>query len=55
MSCTGDINTLEMMERMLDAERPDLVVFSGDNVDGITSNDAYAVGHVDAYGIAAIF
>ncbi|KAF9277112.1 purple acid phosphatase [Mortierella alpina] len=42
MSCTGDINTLEMMERMLDAERPDLVVFSGDNVDGITSNDAYA-------------
>ncbi len=44
MSCTGDINTLEMMERMLDAERPDLVVFSGDNVDGLTSNDAYAVG-----------
>ncbi|KAF9573316.1 purple acid phosphatase [Mortierella alpina] len=42
MSCTGDINTLEMMERMLDAERPDLIVFSGDNVDGITSNDAYA-------------
>jgi len=42
ISCTGDINTLEMMERMLDAERPDLVVFSGDNVDGITSNDAYA-------------
>ncbi|KAF9960729.1 purple acid phosphatase [Mortierella alpina] len=42
MSCTGDVNTLEMMERMLDAERPDLVVFSGDNVDGITSNDAYA-------------
>ncbi|KAF9930370.1 purple acid phosphatase [Mortierella alpina] len=42
MSCTGDINTLEMMERMLDAEHPDLVVFSGDNVDGITSNDAYA-------------
>ncbi|KAG0055621.1 purple acid phosphatase, partial [Gryganskiella cystojenkinii] len=42
MECTGDVNTLEMMERMLDAERPDLVVYTGDNVDGLTSNDAYA-------------
>ncbi|KAG0376105.1 hypothetical protein BGX24_008275 [Mortierella sp. AD032] len=42
MACTGDINTSEMMERMLDAERPDLVVFTGDNVNGMTSNDAYS-------------
>lgn len=43
MDCTGDINTLMLMERMLDTERPDLVVFTGDNVDGLSSNDAYAV------------
>lgn len=43
MNCVGDINTLMMMERMLETERPDLVVFTGDNVDGLSSNDAYAV------------
>ncbi|KAK3838377.1 MAG: Metallo-dependent phosphatase-like protein [Linnemannia elongata] len=42
MTCTGDINTSEMMERVLEAERPDLVVFTGDNVNGMTSNDAYS-------------
>ncbi|KAF9332260.1 purple acid phosphatase [Podila minutissima] len=42
MNCVGDINTLMLMERMLEAERPDLVVFTGDNVDGLSSNDAYA-------------
>ncbi|KAG0300417.1 purple acid phosphatase [Dissophora globulifera] len=42
MECTGDINTLEMMERMLDSEKPDLVVYTGDNVDGLTSNDAFS-------------
>ncbi|KAF9346866.1 hypothetical protein BGX26_001629 [Mortierella sp. AD094] len=42
MECTGDINTIEMMERMLDSERPDLVVYTGDNVDGLTSNDAFS-------------
>ncbi|KAF9317542.1 purple acid phosphatase [Podila horticola] len=42
MNCVGDINTLMMMERMLETERPDLVVFTGDNVDGVSSNDAYA-------------
>ncbi|KAF9973835.1 purple acid phosphatase [Modicella reniformis] len=40
MPCTGDINTLEMMERMLDMEKPDLVAYTGDNVDGVTSKDA---------------
>lgn len=45
MTCTGDINTSEMMERVLEAERPDLVVFTGDNVNGMTSNDAYSVSH----------
>lgn len=47
MLCTGDINTLEMMERMLDAEQPDLVVYTGDNVDGLTSKDAYAVSTIE--------
>ncbi|KAI1313861.1 purple acid phosphatase [Mortierella claussenii] len=42
MSCIGDINTMEMMERMLDSEKPDLVVYTGDNVDGLTSNDAFS-------------
>ncbi|KAF9922102.1 purple acid phosphatase [Linnemannia zychae] len=42
MACIGDINTSEMMERVLEAERPDLVVFTGDNVNGMTSNDAYS-------------
>lgn len=39
----GDINTLEMMERVLDAEKPDLVAYTGDNVDGVTSKDALSV------------
>jgi uncharacterized secreted protein with C-terminal beta-propeller domain len=34
------------MERVLEAERPDLVVFTGDNVNGMTSNDAYSVSIV---------
>ncbi|KAF9432303.1 purple acid phosphatase [Entomortierella beljakovae] len=42
MECTGDINTIKMMERMLDAEQPDLVVYTGDNVDGLTSKDAFS-------------
>ncbi|KAF9975543.1 hypothetical protein BGZ73_000803 [Actinomortierella ambigua] len=41
-NCVGDVDTLDMMERMLDVEKPDLVVFSGDNVDGLTSSDAYS-------------
>ncbi|KAI8360019.1 Metallo-dependent phosphatase-like protein [Mortierella sp. GBAus27b] len=40
MKCTGDVNTQEMMDRVLDAEKPDLVVYTGDNVDGVTSKDA---------------
>ncbi|KAF9351310.1 hypothetical protein BGX34_000682 [Mortierella sp. NVP85] len=42
MACKGDINTIEMMERVLDAEKPDLVAYTGDNVDGVTSKDAYS-------------
>jgi len=46
MACKGDINTIEMMERVLDAEKPDLVAYTGDNVDGVTSKDAYSVSAV---------
>lgn len=32
--CTADNDTISMMERWLDEERPDLVVFSGDQLNG---------------------
>lgn len=34
MECHGDATTIEQIDRLLDLEKPDLVVFSGDNVDG---------------------
>jgi UDP-N-acetylglucosamine 2-epimerase len=34
MNCKGDITTIEYMEKLLDREKPDLVVFSGDNING---------------------
>ena len=36
--CTGDVDTLKMLERWLDEEKPDMVVFSGDQLNGQTSS-----------------
>jgi hypothetical protein len=36
--CLGDTDTLKMIERWLDEEKPDLVVFSGDQLNGQTSS-----------------
>ncbi|KAJ3174453.1 purple acid phosphatase [Geranomyces variabilis] len=37
--CSDD-STLEFINRLLDKEQPDLVVFSGDNINGETTSDA---------------
>lgn len=37
--CEADPRTLDFVERLLDEEKPDLVVFSGDEVNGETSKD----------------
>jgi predicted MPP superfamily phosphohydrolase len=36
--CVGDVDTLKLVERWLDAEKPDLVVFSGDQLNGQRSS-----------------
>lgn len=38
--CEADPRTMEFVEKLLDEEKPDLVVFSGDEVNGETSKDA---------------
>lgn len=38
--CEADPRTLEFLERMLDEEKPDLVIISGDQVNGDTAPDA---------------
>ncbi|EAW10698.1 metallophosphoesterase family protein [Aspergillus clavatus NRRL 1] len=38
--CEADPRTLEFVERLLDEERPDFVVLSGDQVNGETAKDA---------------
>ncbi|KAJ5732494.1 hypothetical protein N7493_003975 [Penicillium malachiteum] len=38
--CEADPRTLEFIERLLDEEKPDMVVFSGDQVNGETAPDA---------------
>ncbi|KAH8427972.1 metallophosphoesterase family protein [Aspergillus melleus] len=38
--CEADTRTLEFVERLLDEEQPDMVVMSGDQVNGETSKDA---------------
>lgn len=40
MTCLGDKNTLNFMIRLLDDENPDLVVFTGDNINGKSTSDA---------------
>lgn len=41
--CEADTRTLEFMGKMLDQEKPDLVVLSGDQVNGETAPDAQSV------------
>ena len=42
--CVGDVDTLSLMEKMLDEEKPDMVVFTGDQLNGQeTSWDAKSV------------
>ncbi|CAO3670373.1 unnamed protein product [Umbelopsis vinacea] len=42
-SCQGDSNTITAIEHLLKSEKPDLVVFTGDNIDGTGGvNDARA-------------
>lgn len=41
--CEADTRTLEFMGRLLDEEKPDLVVLSGDQVNGDTAPDAQSV------------
>jgi hypothetical protein len=43
--CEADPRTLEFVGRLLDEEKPDLVVLSGDQVNGETAPDAQSVGH----------
>ena len=38
--CEADPRTLEFIERLLDEEKPDMVIFSGDQINGETSPDA---------------
>jgi hypothetical protein len=42
--CVGDVDTLELLGKMLDREKPDLVVFTGDQLNGQESSwDARSV------------
>lgn len=41
--CEADPRTLEFMARLLDEEKPDLVILSGDQVNGDTAPDAQTV------------
>jgi hypothetical protein len=41
--CEADTRTLEFIGKMLDEEKPDLVVLSGDQVNGDTAKDAQTV------------
>lgn len=42
--CDADPRTLEFIGKMLDEEKPDLVILSGDQVNGETAPDAQTVG-----------
>ncbi|KAF2270819.1 phosphoesteras-like protein [Lojkania enalia] len=48
--CEADVRTLDFVMRLLDEEKPDLVVLSGDQVNGETAPDAQSA----IYKIAAI-
>ncbi len=42
--CDADVRTLEFVGKLLDQEKPDLVVLGGDQVNGDSSPDAQSVG-----------
>lgn len=42
MECKGDQSTIDYVEKLLDHEKPDLVVFTGDNINGEGVSDARA-------------
>jgi hypothetical protein len=44
--CEADPRTLEFVGRLLDEEKPDLVILSGDQINGDTAPDAQTVGWV---------
>jgi hypothetical protein len=50
-NCDADPRTLEFVERLLDQEKPDLVVLSGDQVNGETAPDAQSVSYPNQLGI----
>jgi hypothetical protein len=41
--CEADPRTLEFVGRLLDEEKPDLVILSGDQINGETAPDAQSV------------
>jgi hypothetical protein len=49
--CDADIRTLEFVAKMLDQEKPDFVVLSGDQVNGETAPDAQSVSLCAALSI----
>lgn len=44
--CEADPRTLEFVERLLDDEKPDLIILSGDQVNGETAPDAQSVSPI---------
>jgi metallophosphoesterase superfamily enzyme len=42
MDCDGDAATLKVIERLLEREKPNLVIFSGDNINGGGVSDSRA-------------
>lgn len=51
--CEADPRTLEFVSRLLDEEKPDLIILSGDQVNGETAPDAQSVSFIprSAYSI----
>ncbi|KAH0859829.1 hypothetical protein HID58_088090 [Brassica napus] len=52
----SDLNTTQFLRRMIEAERPDLIAFTGDNIFGSSTTDAaesllQAIGPAIEYGI----
>ena len=52
--CEADPRTLEFVTRLLDQEKPDFVVLSGDQVNGETAPDAQSVWHITLHPFPGI-